>query len=212
MQRIFVFLAVVFVAWALSQTAAEAAGSTDDGGTVADYLKDGHSSKTPDKKQEKKDIPVANSSSTAWMFIKVILALALVIALIYLLLRFVHARTKSFADGRTIQSIGGVNVAANRSVQLVKVGDRILVIGVGESVSLLKEINDTSEVEKLLVENTREDVIDHSIVKFRNWFKRTRVPEQSDNNFKTMLEARLKQMTQERKEATAQLKKKDLGK
>jgi flagellar protein FliO/FliZ len=212
MKRLLLFLTVVLVVWMFSQGSVEAAGSADNGETVADYLKGDHSSKTDDEKQEKKDLSVSNTPKTAWMFIKVIFVLALVIALIYLLLRFVHARTKSFADGRAIQSIGGVNVAANRSVQLVKVGERILVIGVGESVSLLKEIDDASEVEKLLVENTREDVIDHSIVKFRDWFKRARSPKQGDNNFKAMLEDRLNQMMEERKKTAEQLKNEDPGK
>ncbi|HEU5140239.1 MAG TPA: flagellar biosynthetic protein FliO [Bacillales bacterium] len=201
-------LMAAFVVMMVSAGIAEAAEG--DGGSVADHFqKDSPDDSGSHQNQSQKEKPpVTKTSGTVWMFVKVLLVLTVVIALIYLLLRFVNARTKSYTQGRTIQNVGGVSVGSNRSVQLVKVGERVFVVGVGDSVSLLKEIDDATEVAGLLDENRHEDVIDHSIWKFRDWMKKSQGAESHGTNFKKMLEGRLKQMKQDRKEAAEQLHKK----
>lgn len=188
----------------------QAAGQKDgDDKTVADHFRDKQSSDDKaDKQSLKKDTPLTTTSDTVWTFVKVVLVLALVIALIYLLLRFVHKRTRTFAEGRTIQNIGGVSVASNRSVQLIKVGERVFVVGVGESVSLLREIDDLDEVEQLTRESRQADVIDHSMGRLRDWLGKPRSPDGARKDFKPMFEDRLKQIKQERQGAVEQLKKK----
>ncbi|HEX7065303.1 MAG TPA: flagellar biosynthetic protein FliO [Bacillales bacterium] len=208
-------LAMAFMVILLSPGNAKAAEGSD-GGSVADYFqKDSPSDNKDQQKPSQEETPsVTTTSGTVWMFVKVLLVLAVVIALIYLLLRFVNARTKSYSQGRTVQNVGGVSVGSNRSVQLVKIGERVLVVGVGDSVSLLKEIDDAVEVTELLDENSHQDVIDHSIWKFRDWWKKSQASEDhgGTNNFKSMLESRLKQMMQERKEAAKPLHKKGADK
>lgn len=77
--------------------------------------------------------------------IKMIFALIFVVALLYFLLKFINKRSASFQQNRLIQNLGGTALGANRSVQIVKVGDRILILGVGEEVRLIKEIIDDEE-------------------------------------------------------------------
>ncbi len=84
------------------------------------------------------------------LFMQMFGALAIVIALIFIIFRFINKRTRSFRTTQILQNVGGVPLGANRSVQLVKVGDRLLVVGVGETIQLLKEIEDESEKEKIL--------------------------------------------------------------
>ena len=48
--------------------------------------------------------------------------------------------------------MGGTGLGGNRSIQLVKVGDRILIVGVGEDIQLLTEIKDEAERNQLLDE------------------------------------------------------------
>lgn len=196
--------------------AAAAGGSSNDGGTVAEHFQNGHSPNITGQKKQgasgKQKAPMATTSGTIWMFVKVILVLAVVVALIYFLLRFVNARTRSYSEGRSIQNVGGVSVGSNRSVQLVKIGGRVLVVGVGESVSLLKEIEDADEVGALLDENRQEDVIDHSIWKFRDWLKQTRTGNRQQGHFQKVLEDRLKQMGQGRKKALDEIKEKGFRK
>lgn len=91
------------------------------------------------------------SAFTVWDVIKLILATLFVLFLIYALLRFMNQRGRFLSGKRgLIEHLGGSNVGTNRSVQLVKVGKRILIVGVGESVQLLREIDDDDEVKELL--------------------------------------------------------------
>jgi flagellar protein FliO/FliZ len=90
---------------------------------------------------------------SVWDFFKMILATIFVVALMYALLRFMNLRYRSFSGKRGfIENLGGTSVGTNRSVQLIKVGNRILVIGVGESIQLLKEIDEDEEIKEILSE------------------------------------------------------------
>lgn len=211
-RQLILLLAAVFILLVYSQVNAEAAGNSNDSGTVAEHFSKGGGHQTGSHQKTgitTKNLAGATSTSTAWMFIKVIFVLAIVIALIYILLRFINARTRSFSEGRAIRNIGGISVGSNRSVQLVKVGERIYVVGVGENVSLLSEIADDREVQELLSQDQREDTIENSIWKFRDWLKQRMAPESKDRpGFKNVFEERLKQMAQQRKQALDELKKK----
>lgn len=210
---IVLFAAAFIIVLTVFQPQAEAAGSSKscNSNTVAGHFKCQQSSGNSKGQQQNKKPNMAKNSTatTVWMFVKVFLILAVLIALIYLLLRFVNSRTKSFAEGKVVQTIGGTTVGSNKSVQIVKIGERILVVGVGESVSLLKEIDHQEEVEELLNIHNREDVIDQSYSKLRDWMSRkTSGEKQGNHRFKSMLEGRLKQMAQQRKKAIDELKKK----
>ncbi|MCD8501525.1 MAG: flagellar biosynthetic protein FliO [Bacillaceae bacterium] len=85
---------------------------------------------------------------------KMLLALAVVIAIIVFLLRFIGKKSQSYHSSRTLQNIGGVPLGANKSVQLIKVGSHVLVVGVGDSIQLLKEIRDESEVKQIIEQQT----------------------------------------------------------
>ncbi|OMP68614.1 flagellar biosynthetic protein FliO [Domibacillus epiphyticus] len=81
---------------------------------------------------------------------RMIAALAFVVALLYFLLRFINKKSRSYQENQTVLHLGGTALGGNRSVQVIKVGERVLVLGVGEDVSLLKEIDDKKERDKLL--------------------------------------------------------------
>jgi flagellar protein FliO/FliZ len=91
------------------------------------------------------------SPFSVWDVIKLIGATAFVLLLIYGLLKFLHHRGQLFSGKKgVIEHLGGTSVGTNRSVQLIKVGNRILVIGVGESIQLLREIDDEKEISEIL--------------------------------------------------------------
>ena len=100
-----------------------------------------------------KSIVQGQAPFTVWDFFKMIFATVFVVTLIYLLLKFINQRNRMFASKRGfIENLGGIGVGANRSVQLVKVGNRILVIGVAESIQLLKEIENDDEIKEILTD------------------------------------------------------------
>lgn len=77
-------------------------------------------------------------------------ALLLVLALIYILLKVLNKRNKSFAQVKSLENIGGIPIGQNKSIQLVRVGTKIYMIGVGDNVELLEEITDDQLKEELL--------------------------------------------------------------
>jgi flagellar protein FliO/FliZ len=81
---------------------------------------------------------------------RMIAALAFVVALLYFLLRFINKKSRSYQENYTVRHLGGTALGGTRSVQVVKVGDRLLILGVGENVALLKEIEDEQERNELL--------------------------------------------------------------
>jgi flagellar protein FliO/FliZ len=91
-----------------------------------------------------------------WDYIKMIFALLFVLGLLYGLLKFIQHQSRSYQPIKTIQHIGGTPLGGNRSLQVVKVGDSLFVLGVGEDVTLLKEIDDEDEKEKLLTQFSQE--------------------------------------------------------
>lgn len=105
--------------------------------------------------EEQGNDPVAEEDlafgESPWLsFLKMIGALLVVVFLLVGLLKFVNKRARSFQETKAMSLVSGVSLGGNRSVQLVKVGDKLLVVGVGESIQLLHTIEDPDEIEALL--------------------------------------------------------------
>jgi len=86
--------------------------------------------------------PETNTGSFTLDFIKMILALILIVFLIYALLKFLSKRGKTYQNQNMMQNLGGLSVGQNKSVQLVRIGDKLFMLGVGDNVELLEEITD----------------------------------------------------------------------
>uniref|UniRef100_UPI003EBB61D0 flagella biosynthesis regulatory protein FliZ n=1 Tax=Bacillus maqinnsis TaxID=3229854 RepID=UPI003EBB61D0 len=126
-----------------------------ENGTVNDWLKEEKESKkdTEKKNTDNQTNPaeeVPSSSVSIMDFVKMIGALLFVILLIYGLVRFVGKQNRFLKPFRYVENIGGTTVGQNRSVQLIKVGKRVLVVGVADSIQLLKEIDDEQECEEIV--------------------------------------------------------------
>jgi flagellar protein FliO/FliZ len=156
-----------------------------------------------------------DSGVNAWSYIKMIFALLFVIVLIYYLIKFINKKTRTFQESKLIQHLGGSPLGGNRSIQLVKVGERIFVLGVGENVDLLKEINDPQEYEKLLryYNQQKDQILDtrniFSAVLQKKWQGKKQKSGASSVSFKTELEKQLKQIKASREQVLQQLKAKE---
>lgn len=142
----------------------------------------GMSGRGEDEDAEESDQPPASESPNLFFLsIQLFLALGVVIFGIYALLKFINKRARSFNRHTTIQNIGGAGVGTNKSVQLVKVGNRILVVGVGDSVSLLKEIDDPDEIDDFINKHqSPQDMFNQPVSKMTGWLKKRR--NGKDNN------------------------------
>lgn len=131
------------------------------------------------KQESKQKADKSNGASTAkpsgptfadtnlfFIFIKLVLALAIVLALIYLLYHFAAKRGGRFQASQLLKNLGGVSVGANRSVQLVQVGDSVLVVGVGDTVTIIKEITNPEIIARLTAPSKQTDTMEENVLKF----------------------------------------------
>ncbi|MFJ7747057.1 flagellar biosynthetic protein FliO [Peribacillus sp. NPDC097295] len=147
---------------------------------------------------------------TVWEFLRMILATIFVVALLYIVLRFVGKKGKTYQKANSVENLGGTSLGANRSVQLVKVGGRILVVGVGENIQLLKEIDDPKEYEQLIEDYN--DKMDQMIqprdlmAKLKSkWLKKN---ETETTSFSSEFKSQLDQMSKSRKKLLNELDRK----
>ncbi|MFV2046529.1 flagellar biosynthetic protein FliO [Metabacillus sp. YM-086] len=158
-------------------------------------------------------------SVTAFDFIKMFFALGIVLFLIYFLLKFVTKRNRVFQQGQAIINLGGTNVGQNKSVQMVKIGDRVLVVGVGESISLLTEINDEEESKKIIqeFEQKHERVVEskdfiQKVFSFIQQGAKGQKHNESPMTFSTKLSEQLEKMKKERTKQIEDIERKGLDK
>lgn len=78
--------------------------------------------------------------------ISVIFALALIIVLVVLVIKLLGKRNRMLTQGGAIRTLGAVGLGPNKSLQVVEIGDRIYLVGVGENVTLLDKITDAEEL------------------------------------------------------------------
>lgn len=92
----------------------------------------------------------ADNSSMGWQMVRLIVGLALVLGLVYVVLKFLGKRNGFNQQPGLLRNVGGVSVGANKSVQIIRVGNKYYLIGVGDNVELLEEIDDPETIEQLL--------------------------------------------------------------
>lgn len=127
-------------------------------------------------------------SSFIFNFLKMIFALLLVLALIYLILLFMKKRNKLQANSHLLENLGGISLGSSKSVQLIKVGDKVYLIGVGESVQLMTEITDETLKETLLAESEEDEPVVNLIQNIFQGRKQKTSEEVFTNKFKKELE------------------------
>jgi flagellar protein FliO/FliZ len=149
-----------------------------------------------------------------WDVTKMIFALILVIALLYYLLKFINKKSRSYQQSRFVQNFGGTSLGGNRSLQIVKAGKRILILGIGEDIRLLKEIDDQQEIEDFMKQY--EEQVDHSleprdivskIAKRINGYKKK--IESSQPTFQSLLKEQLSSIKKDRKNVMNRLNEKE---
>jgi flagellar protein FliO/FliZ len=102
------------------------------------------------KKQTQQDLTAVKSSNlTFFDYVKMIFSFAIVIGLLYLVLNWIKRNGTSFNKNNLVTSLGGTSIGSNKSVQLIKIGNAIYVVGVGEDVTLLKEITNSDEIQTI---------------------------------------------------------------
>jgi flagellar protein FliO/FliZ len=162
-----------------------------------------------------KEEPIENQAPAVTFldYVKMIAALIFVVALIYFLLKFINQKSRSFQQTKMINHLGGAPLGGNRSVQIVKVGNQVLVLGVGEDIQLLKEVQDEKEKEEILTyyNSGTEQMRDPKML-FANLLTKVKGgPENTSapNSFQSHLKTQLEEISKGRKKMLKDLKGKE---
>ncbi|WP_165843812.1 flagellar biosynthetic protein FliO [Planococcus halotolerans] len=70
----------------------------------------------------------------------------LIVFMIYGLIKFLSMKQKKLQPNQAVKLMGGTALGNNKSLQLVKVGGQIYLIGVGDQVTLIKEFTEDDEI------------------------------------------------------------------
>ncbi|MGG0643667.1 flagellar biosynthetic protein FliO [Sporosarcina gallistercoris] len=212
-------LITLLVCSCLNPVAAQA--ETDS--SVTDYLKNNKGQdespaekiESPDKEELNKETSPSPVGLTAWDYIKTLLALGFVIALIYGMVKFINTRNRVTQHGKLMQNMGGLSLGQQKSIQLVKIGNQYFLIGVGEDVRLLKELSDPEEIAQLADYYSEEDqVLQQSLfMKLVNGVKARKTnpyqKQEEPNDFGKLFKNKLTEIENERKRQLNQLTEKE---
>lgn len=86
---------------------------------------------------------------SAKLILQLVISLAVVIGMIWLLVKLLSMRSKWLSRNRPLKVLGGVGLGPQKSVQLVEIGGVIYVLGIGQEVTLLRLIEDPAEQERI---------------------------------------------------------------
>ncbi len=147
----------------------------------------------------------SNNDSLLFDLIKMFFMLGIVLGLIYFLLKFLQKRNKMFQQVRAMENLGGISLGSNKSIQMVKIGSKVYVIGVGNDVNMLTEIDDPKFIEELENKEQNPSQLNAS---FQSLFQQLRnnkgkqpnkQNESTIHSFKQLFNDELKTMKEERK-------------
>ncbi|WP_301107364.1 flagellar biosynthetic protein FliO [Sporosarcina sp.] len=150
---------------------------------------------------------------SAWDYIRTLLAFVFVIGLLVWLLRFLNKRNRSFDQTRLMTNLGGVPLGQHKSIQLVKMGNNYFVVGVGENVQLLKEIDDPDEIADLLARYDSEgSEVQKGIISqlYERFFSKAQSGNTStdSSDFSQLFSSKMDEIKADRKEQLDRLKRK----
>ena len=154
-----------------------------------------------------------DNSSLVFDLIKMVFALFLILALIYILLKFLNKRNKMFNQVKALENLGGIAVGPSKSIQIVRVGNKLYLVGVGDNVQLLEEIEEDSLKEDIIQSfKEQPELKPENILSF---FQRKTNQEAAESNnsgvnFKNLFSSELEKLKQNRKNLlTKQTEKED---
>lgn len=144
--------------------------------------------------------------------LKIVFALALVLILIYVLLLFLKKKNKLSANNQSFETLGGISVGQQKSIQVVRIGNKVYAVGVGNDITMLDEITDQEVIEQLEETKGTEPP---AMTFIQNWLQKrfTKENEQKksspNQSFSKTLEEELEELRSNREQLIKMNKKDD---
>jgi len=110
---------------------------------------DGEKPPSAENKNDALEADDTKTSSIILNIFKVIFALILIVLLIYVFLTLLKKKNKMLEQKGVLENLGGISVGQQKSIQIVRIGEKVYAIGVGQDVTMLDEIEDKTVVHEL---------------------------------------------------------------
>lgn len=152
---------------------------------------------------------------SAWDYIKLLFSLIFVLALLLFVLKFINKKSRNYQQNSLVRNIGGVTLGSQKSVQILQVGKSIYIVGVGENVQLIKEIDDNEEIESLINNFEEKQTFTSTtpyiaeLLKKINPKSKSEPKEHNQNSFGEILNKRLSDIKKERRDELEKWKEKE---
>jgi len=172
-----------------------------------------------DTDTQEKTAVTGGKGLSLWDYVKMLFALLFVLALLLFVLKFINKKSHNYNQNSLVRNIGGVNLGAQKSVQLVQIGNSIFIVGVGENVQLLKEIENPDEIEQIVNNfNEKQSLVVASpyitelVKKLNIKMKKTEEVEQDQKSFGEIFNHKLSDIKKERHNELEKWKEKERDK
>ncbi|MCF3942421.1 flagellar biosynthetic protein FliO [Oceanobacillus alkalisoli] len=136
--------------------------------------------------------------SLFFQIVRLVFALLLVVGLIYVFLYFLKRRNKFGNRIKNLENVGGISVGQNKTVQLIRLGDKLYLIGVAENITLLEEIEDPILMENIMKAKEEQTELDASNI-FSSILKKNRKEEEKESQFNQLFNQELNRLQRNRK-------------
>ncbi|SEN58437.1 flagellar protein FliO/FliZ [Amphibacillus marinus] len=133
--------------------------ANDENDSVTDHFELNNQQETPNSTAEVDDLnqglEIESEVSTnerpgiLVLSFQLFFSLVLIIGLIYGLLKLFNRIGKQKNQTTVLNNLGGLSLGSNKSIQLIKVGERVYLIGVGNDVTLIDELKDAELIDKI---------------------------------------------------------------
>lgn len=126
--------------------------------------------------------------------LKIAFALLLILTLIYVMVKLFGRKNHLVNQTNVLENLGGISLGHNKSIQMIRIGDQLLLVGVGDNIELLSEITDEALIKQVI--NAQDAMQDqNSIVStFMNKIGQKKTDDENRNYFKHLFVQELQQI------------------
>ncbi len=133
------------------------------------------------------------------LIIEVIVYLALVLFLIYLLF-WLLKKNRSIIKSNVFNHLGGLSLGQNKSIQIVEIGNKIYILGIGDNINLVNIIENNDDLDYI---KESIDYYQNKNGKLTDWLKR-KFSFNKKNNFQSQFENELTEKIEQLKDKRTQ--------
>ena len=149
--------AVLLLALPLAAVSAQESPSPGGAGVEAGRPAEERSLLIPEGQAGTEDAPGEGPLVSSWDFLRMLLILAAVVAVIYLIFHFLkRGLRRQLPENDMIRLLGTRTLAGNRALHLVELGKTVFLLGAAEGgISLIAEVKDQETLDNLRIESSK---------------------------------------------------------